>query len=239
MKSFGIKDIVYLVVIVFLVAALTTVSVLYGVSRAKGKEEATYYDQKCAAFALENKNYAKGQIVFIGDSITDGYPLDAYYHDLSLAVYNRGIGGDTTTGVLKRLQTSLFDLEPAKIIMMIGINDINLKRTNDEIMQNYTAILDEIKKKAPTAQVILESVLPMNAIVEAYGINLAVATEQIKDLNTRIKATATARALLFVDLFPHFADENDHLIASYSEDGLHPNAAGYAVWNSVLHPLLA
>ena len=91
MKKLTLKDIIYLVVIVLLVVALTTVSVLYGIARAKEKEEPSYYDQKCAAFALENRNYAKGQIVFIGDSITDGYPLA--FHPVFGLKFSTSFGG--------------------------------------------------------------------------------------------------------------------------------------------------
>ena len=239
MKKPTLKDIVYFIVIALLVAALTTVSVLYGVSVAKRKEETqTYYDRKVAAFALENANYAKGQIVFIGDSITDYYSLDVYYADLPLKTYDRGIGGDRTDGVYARLKGSLYDLAPAKIVMMIGINDINSGRSNEEILANYGAILSEIRANLPAAEVTCLSVLPMDARVEAWGIDLAKATAQIKDLNARIKPLAESKGYRFVDLFPLFAEQDDRLISAYSDDGLHPNAAGYAVWTAALKPYL-
>ena len=234
------KDIIYLIIIVLLVAAIVTVSILWGVT-AKRKEEAeapTYYELKCAAFEVQNANLSKGQIVFIGDSITDGYHLDDYFTDLPLATYNRGIGGDTTSGVYRRLKTSLYDLAPSMVVLMIGINDINSGHSNDEIMINYKDIITEIQTNLPTAQIICESVLPMNATVEAYGINLAKATAQIKDLNERIETYVVGKGCTFVNLFPDFADENEQLIASYTGDGLHPNAAGYAVWTTRIRPFL-
>ena len=235
MKKPTKKDIVYLAIIVVLVAAIVTVSVLWATTPT---EEPSYYDKKCAAFEQENRNYSRGQIIFIGDSITDGYPLNDYYNDLPLATYNRGIGGDRSDGVLRRLKTSLYDLVPSKIVLMIGINDINSGRTNDEIIADYTAILDGIKSNLPSAKVICESVLPMNSKVENWGIDLAKATAQIKDLNVKLKALVEEKGYTFVDLFPLFADENDHLISAYTEDGLHPIAAGYQVWTSVLKPYL-
>lgn len=242
MKKLALKDILYLVAIVVLLIALITVSVLYGLERTKkidGKsEDISYYDKKCAAFELENYNFSKGQIVFIGDSITDGYPLDSFYGDLALKTYNRGISGDVTSGVYRRLKLSLFDLAPTKIVLMIGINDINMGRTNDEIMVNYTSIIEDIKTNLPSVDVTCLSVLPMNSIVEQYGVDLAKATAQIKDLNGRIKTFVEGKGYRYIDLFTYFADENDHLITAYSNDGLHPNNAGYVVWTNVLKPVL-
>ena len=239
MKKITKKDIVYLAIIMLLVAAVGTVSILYGFSLAKqNQDEPSYYDKKCAAFALENANFSKGQIVFIGDSITDGYPLNDYFSDLPLATYNRGIGGDRTSGVYRRLKTSLFDLAPSIVVIMIGINDINSGSTNDEIMTNYKDIIKEIQTNLPSAKIICESVLPMHTKVEQWGIDLAARTAQIKDLNARIKAFAEEKGCTYVDLYSHFADENDHLIDAYTADGLHPIAAGYAVWTSVIKPYL-
>jgi lysophospholipase L1-like esterase len=121
---------------------------------------------------------------------------------------------------------------------LIGINDINSGRTNDEIITNYTAILDGIKANLPSAKMICQSVLPMNAVVENYGVDLPKATAQIKDLNLRIKALAETKGYDFLNLYPSFADEADHLIAAYTDDGLHLNAAGFAVWTSLVKPLL-
>lgn len=243
MKKLALKDILYLVAIIILLIALITVSVLYGLECTKKNtdnesEVQSYYDMKCSAFELENYNFSKGQIVFIGDSITDGYPLDNFYGDLALRTYNRGISGDRTSGIYRRLKLSLFDLAPTKIVLMIGINDINLGLTNDEIMINYTSIIDDIKTNLPSADVTCLSVLPMNSIVEQYGVDLAKATAQIKDLNGRIKTLVEGKGYRYIDLFTHFADENDHLITTYSNDGLHPNNAGYVVWTNVLKPVL-
>ena len=240
MKKITMKDVVYLIVIVLLLASTVTMSVLYAKLKANKKEESapSYYDQKCAAFALENANLSEGQIVFIGDSITDGYHLNNHYNDLPLATYNRGIGGDVTSGVIARLKTSVIDLKPSKVIMMIGINDINSGRTNDEIMTNYKTIINEIQTNLPATQIICQSVLPMDSRVTAWGIDLPKTIEKIKDLNARIKTYVESKGILFVDLFTPFADENDQQIPSYSYDGLHPNAAGYDVWTSVLKPLL-
>ena len=234
------KDVIYWIIIGVLVIAIITISVLWGVSAKKQKEaaEPTYYEKKCASFAVQNTNLSKGQIVFIGDSITDFYPLDTYYADLPLATYNRGIGGDVTAGVLARLQVCLYDIAPSKIVLLIGINDINSGVPSDKIVENYAAILTSIKQNLPSTQVFCLSVLPMNKTVEAYGVNLSAATARIKALNDSILTLAGKQGYTYVELFSHFADDNEQLFATCSDDGLHLNAAGFAIWTNVLKPYL-
>lgn len=241
MKKFSLKEIIYFGVIALLVVAVATMSALYSVEAARRREAEdalTYYDKKVAAFERENSDCDKGQIVFIGDSITDYYPLDDYYGDLSLRAYNRGIARDRTDGVLARLKVSLYDLAPTKVVLLIGINDVNAGRSIDEIVANYTAILVSIRANLPEAEVTCLSVLPMDARVEDWGIDLAKSTARIKELNGRIKPLAEGKGYRFVDLFPLFADENDHMIPEYVYDGLHPSAEGYSVWAEALKPYL-
>ena len=234
------KDVIYWIIIGVLVIVIITVSVLWGVTAKKKKEaeEPSYYETKCASFAVQNTNLSQGQIVFIGDSITDFYPLDKYYSDLPLATYNRGIAGDVTSGVYRRLKTSLFDIAPSKIVLLIGINDINIGQTTEGIVANYSSILQEIKENLPSAQVFCLSVLPMNKIASALKIDVAAGTERVKALNDQILTLAGKNDYTYVDLFSHFADEDDRLLAEYTSDGLHLSPAGYTVWTNVLKPYL-
>ena len=238
MKKPTKKDVVYLIVIALLVVAVVTVSVLWGIAAKEYASEPSYYDQKCASFAKQNSNLSKGQIVFIGDSLTDFYHLDDYFTTLPLATYNRGIAGDTSGGVLDRLQISLFDIAPSKIVLMIGINDINGGKSLEDILTNYRAILTSIKENLPAAEVICESVLPMNATVANYKIDLDAGTEKIKALNVGIQALAQEKGCPFVNLYPLLSDGNDHLVEGYSTDGLHLSAAGYAVVADAVLPFL-
>ena len=237
MKTITKKEIVYFIIIGILLVSLVTVSALWAVS-ARKKEEPSYFDRKCAAFELENAHLSKGQIVFIGDSITDFYPLDDFYADLPLSVYNRGIARDKTGGVLSRLETSVLALEPSKISLLIGINDINGGVPEEKILSNYGEILDRIAARLPNAEVFCISVLPMNSDVASFKIDLETGTARVKSLNEKLRPLVEGRGYTFVNLFPLLADANDHLIEAYSADGLHPSAAGYAVWTSALKPQL-
>ncbi len=224
-----------------LLAAVLTIQIIYMGRQSKQQPEPiqTYYDQKCAAYAVQNTNLAKGQIVFIGDSITDLYILDNHYADLPLACYNRGIGGDTTHGVLQRLQVSLFDISPSVVVLMIGTNDINGGDTPEAILQRYGQILEQIYANLPDVTLYCMSVIPQNTDIETYStIRIADTTPKILSVNTGIRALAADKGAVYLDLFSLLADENDHLIREYSDDGLHLNVAGLTVWTQLLKPYL-
>lgn len=241
MKKLTKKDCIYLAVIALLVAAIVVVGTLWGVEKKREGEDvfAGYYDRKCASYAVQNANLAKGQIVFIGDSITDLYPLDAYYADLDRATYNRGIGGDTSKGVAQRLQVSVYDLEPSAVVLMIGINDIDGGVPAETTVNNYRSIVEGIRIALPDAALYCMSILPQNEVLETYSsLKVSETTGKIKSMNEKIREIASDNACGYVDLFSAVNDGNDRLIRSYSDDGLHLNVNGFAVWTSVLHPLL-
>ena len=217
---------------------MATFAALWALAAKKVKDGDSYYRQKCAAFALENKHLSKGQIVFIGDSITDYYPLDAAYADLPLAAYNRGIGGDMTSGVLARLEVSLFELEPSKISLLIGINDVNRGVSDETLLANYKEILDRIQTRLPATKVFCISILPMNAKAAEMKLDYESATERIPALNGAIQTLAEAHGYKFINLYPLFKDEKNHLIEAYSVDGLHLSAEGYAIFTNTLKPEL-
>ena len=244
MKKLSVKDKVFISV-----TSLLTVSCLVlgaflvnaNVKKKAQQEQVTYmqqyYNNHVFAYGVENANLSKGQIVFIGDSITDLYHLDDYYADLDKACYNRGIGGDRTDGVIDRLQVSLYDLEPSEVVLMIGINDLNSGRTVEEVTSLYQAILNGIKEHLPSSKVFTMSILPMNDLLAGY-FDISVQNQKVEQVNTHIAQMASEKGYTYVDLHSQMKDENGKMIASYTDDGIHPNANGYAVWTNLLKPLL-
>lgn len=226
------------VAVVLLLAAVITLSILLGQKKAK-EEAQLYYDIKCDSYVTQNANLAKGQIVFIGDSITDLYILDEHYADLPLATYNRGIGGDYTDGVLGRLDVSLFDIAPSRVVLMIGTNDINWGSSEDTILANYEKILDAIYAALPDVELYCMSIIPQNTQLMEYStIDVHATTQKILSINPKIKELAEGKGATYLDLFSRLADENNHLIRAYSDDGLHLNKAGLDVWTELLKPYL-
>ncbi len=237
----------YLIINLMLLSIIIVLSVLLAILMLRSVEQPDnrtdlqkYYDSKCQSYSVQNVNLAKGQIVFIGDSITDLYILDDHYADLPLACYNRGIGGDTTAGVLERLKVSLYDLAPSHVVLMIGTNDINGSLEEDGILERYERIIDEINANLPDAQLYCISIIPQNTQIEEYShIRIADTTPRIMRTNTGICQLAEEKGAVYLDLFSLIADEDNHLIREYSDDGLHLNPAGLSVWTELIKPYLS
>lgn len=235
-RKLSLKDIIYISSTILLVGGLVTTSVLLTIKKNVEYSQ-DYFDKKVAQFTMENANFSKGQIVFIGDSITDLYHLDDYYQDLPLRTYNRGIGGDVTGMLLKRIQVSLYDLEPTRVVLMIGINDINGGVSTDTILKNYNDILSGIKTKLPFAMVYTMSILPINNDVPSY-IDVKKSTERILSINEEIKEMASNYSYQYMDLFSLVKDDNNHLKKEYSLDGIHLSEQGFVTWTNLIKPEL-
>lgn len=230
------RMIAYISVTVALALAVAVLSVLLYLAK---NPTADYYNRKCEAFKLENANFARGQTVFIGDSLTDGCALDVFYPDLSTAVYNRGIGGDSTEGVLKRLEFSLFDIKPSRIVLMIGINDINGMVSNSKILENYGKILSEIRTALPEAEVYCVSIMPVNKDLESYtNINAEKTNFRVLEINPEIEALVVSYGYRFINLHADFCDADGFLKKELSPDGIHLNHDGYTVYSAIIKSAL-
>ncbi len=231
------KDFIYICIILLLLSFAISLAVM--LADVKKDKELSYYEKKSNTFSVENTNFSRGQIVFIGDSITDGCQLDNYYNDLTLSVYNRGIGGDTTLGVLDRLDSSLIELEPSKVVLLIGTNDINGKRLASSIVKNYDDILKRISEKLPNTEVYCISIPPMNKLLESYTqINVDESNAKVLEVNAKIEELVAGYGYVFVDIHSDLCDENGYLSTDLSPDGIHFNHDGYLKWVAKLKPLL-
>ena len=229
-KKFTKKDVIYIIVIALFATGLA-VSLVFNFSKKSDEKALSYYDQKVASFAVQNANLSKGQTVFLGDSITDLYPLDDYYRTLSTAAYNRGIGGDTTLGVIKRLDVSVYQLAPKNLVLMIGINDINCGREIADIAADYKTIVKSVKERLPQTAVYCVSVLPMSdKITQLVQIDLDGQNQKVESLNVYIRSVCEEYDCRYVNLNARSKDENGRLIGEYTDDGIHLNANGFSVW---------
>jgi lysophospholipase L1-like esterase len=168
-----------------------------------------------------------GDIVFMGDSITDG----ARWHELfpDLPMKNRGINGDTVSGVFRRIGITL-EGKPAAIFILIGTNDLPwFMFDNDEkILKTYAAILQRCKEQSPETKVFIQSILPRH---HRYA-------KRIQAINAHLKLFAESCGCTFIDLFPHLSDSDGGLLDHLTNDHLHLMAQGYAIWVEILTPYL-
>lgn len=229
----------YLVHVIYITIILALIVSLFIVINTKPNEMSDfeqYYHDKCISYTMENMNASEGQIVFVGDSLTDGYKLDEHYADLDSMVYNRGIGGDTTQGVLGRIDVSILDINPSKVVLLIGANDINAGQEVDSVVKNYSEIVSKIKNKLPETKLYCVSLLPQNDDIEMYGdFDAKKHVDAIMKVNEKIKEIVEENEnTIYIDLFSLLKDENNMLIKEYSPDGLHLNEKGYDIWTSAV-----
>ena len=178
----------------------------------------------------ESYPHSTNDIVFLGNSITDR----ADWNELlgMSNVHNRGISGDITFGVLQRL-SEVTDGKPAKVFILIGINDISRNIPDSFIADNYRKIIERIKKESPRTKIYFQTLLPVNNEFTQFK-NHYNKDEHILWLNERIKALGKQENITVIDLYPHFLNSEKKLDKKYTLDGLHLNAEGYKVWVALL-----
>jgi lysophospholipase L1-like esterase len=212
------------------------VFVLFGFQAQSQEKQKTkyypYWHQKETHFrSLPNE---ANEIIFLGDSITDGCNWSEMFHDLRIK--NRGISADITDGVLDRLD-EVMESKPLKVFLMIGVNDLARGKTVDYIVRNIERILVTIQKETPQTGIYLESLLPVNPVFELAK-NHTNKTAEIIAINAALKKMAEDRKLTFVDLHSLFKTESNRLDPEYTNDGLHLTGKGYLVWKSAIEKYL-
>ncbi len=172
--------------------------------------------------------------VLAGDSLSMWFPTKLLPPDRIWL--NQGISGETSVGLLKRLQ--LFDrTAPDTVFVMIGINDLLRGATDEGILDNQRQIIRDLRWAHPKAQVVVQSILPHSgeqATWENRDRLLAIPNSRIRSINRRLKEIASSENVLYLDLQPLFADADGNLPIELSTDGLHLNDRGYLVWRSGL-----
>lgn len=164
------------------------------------------------------------EIVFLGDSITDYVDFREYLP--SYRIINMGIAGDTTTGVLRRLD-EVIRIEPEKLFLLIGINDICDGIETARIVRNIRKILERVKERLPRTKNYLQAVFP----VRLTDIRINV---EVRALNTSLRELAKALKCTFVDLYPLLLDDCGELGEEYTVDGLHLSDKAMSRWMSYI-----
>lgn len=188
---------------------------------------------------LENKTYIermsyfkanplkKGQIVFLGNSLTQGGKWEIFFP--AQAPANRGIAGDNTLGMLYRLP-EIIGAQPRKLFLLAGINDISLNRSNEKIMTGIRSIIYQLKAGSPSTKIYVQSLLPINNNRPVRYKRMLNKEIQIEELNKELQKFCAKEGITFINIYPAFLGSDKTMDTKYTTDGLHLNDSGYTVW---------
>lgn len=185
-----------------------------------------------ARFKADNEKIGLPQngekrIVFMGNSITEGWIRLCPDFFANKPYVNRGISGQTTPQMLVRFRPDVINLKPAVVVILAGTNDIagnTGPSTLEMIMDNLISMAE--LAKANQIKVVLCSVVPAFDYPWKPGLEPA---EKIAKLNAMIKSYADQNGLVYLDYYSAMVDERKGLKKEYSEDGVHPNVDGYKI----------
>lgn len=187
----------------------------------------SHYDEKVAEFENENP-ITTNDIVMIGNSLTENGGDWSKRFEIS-NVRNRGISGDDAIGIYNRID-EIIEGKPKKIFLMCGINDVSHNLSTDSIVKLIDKIITKIQKESPKSKLYLQSVLPINESFERYK-RLEGKTNQVPEINTELEKLSKHYKIAFLKLFPLFVDKNTNILRKeLTNDGLHLNEIGYAIW---------
>ena len=187
--------------------------------------------------ALGEAGRGEDRIVFMGDSITAGWSDASPDFFIGRPYIERGIGGQTTPQMLGRFRADVVALEPAAVVILAGTNDVagnTGPATNAEIEGNL-ASMAEIAS-ANGIRVVLSSILPVFDYPWRPGLQPA---GRIAALNAWIRSYADENDHVYVDYYSAFVDDRGGMKAEYTTDGVHVNAAGYAVMEGLAEAAIA
>lgn len=198
---------------------------------AQERKYSTFYEQRATLF--EELPVTSKDIIFLGNSITNGCEWSELFQNKN--VKNRGISGDVCMGVYDRLEP-IVKGEPAKIFLLIGINDVSRGASVDEIISKIEMIIHKIKSESPKTKLYLQSILPVN---DCYGMFNGHTSrwELVKQINDLLKPLAVKEAITYIDLYSRFVDgQTGKMNPEYTNDGVHLLGKGYLLWRDIVKP---
>lgn len=192
------------------------------------------FTEKSLDFPVLDEFAEPGGILFLGDSLTDFYSVQEFFRRSD--VYNRGIAGDTTEDVLRRLDEAV-DLAPNKLFLQIGVNDLigrGRRCDSETLAQRIVSIAERFRSR----ERYVLSFYPINRKkTPVSGVVCRGATNaRICEVNRLLAKLCEERGLLFLDLYPLLTDQNGNLKAEYTVEGLHLSVRGYRELTRALKP---
>lgn len=199
-------------------------------------------EQMVKDFHIWNKDAVKGQIVFTGSSLMEMFPVEEWVRELgpdAPIVYNRGVGGYKTSDLLPILDACVFELEPRKVFINIGTNDLSDESIPlEKVMSNYDRIITQIEERLPGVVIYMMAYYPVNYDVAAEEMKpclLIRTNEKINRANELVEQLATRHGQRFINVNTPLMDEQGRLKAEYTIEGMHIKPEGYrAIFEDVM-----
>ena len=187
---------------------------------------------------LNQVSVLEPDIIFIGDSIVEYYPLQELL-GTAKTIVNRGIRGYQTGLLLENLDAHLYGDAVDQIVLLIGTNDIGKDIPMNEALDNLERVIQSIAREYPLSQIKLLSILPVNE-GEEYKQTVYIRTsEKIREWNQAYEALASAYMQVdFVSIYDSLTDSEGQLKSAYTTDGLHLSVAGYQALSDTLKTYL-
>jgi lysophospholipase L1-like esterase len=169
----------------------------------------------------------ESEIVFVGDSLI----ADGPWSELFCPIKNRGIGGETTSGLLDRLD-EVTESQPHKIFLLIGTNCLAADVPVAQVVRNYRELLERVRRESPQTRVYVISVLPVNPRFAKGPVHV---NATIRELNRQLRdLVGQFASVTFLDVFDALTDASGDLRKDLTTDGLHLNLDGYLVLGRLL-----
>lgn len=197
--------------------------------------------EKIERFHKMNETAEKGQIVCAGSSLMEMFPVEKFVQEdnIPLVIYNRGVGGFVTQELLDNIDVCILDLEPRRVFINIGTNDLsNPELSIDDMIQNYDKILTIVQDRLPGVDIYMMAYYPINydAATDEMKPGLLIRTnDKIAQANEAVQALAKLHQAGYIDINDPLKDEKGNLKAEYTIEGMHIKEQGYrAIFESFL-----
>ena len=189
------------------------------------KMERVHYNQLVNVFNKMPEREGVHKIIFLGDSITEFMYFDEFLNIPDVQIMKQGIAGDTTAGILERLDP-VINAHAEKIFILAGVNDIWTKLDLNQSKKNYRAIIKKLCENSPESKIYIQSILPVSE-------SLKFTEGAIEDFNKELKKIAADFKCEYLDIYPLFTlcgKANENLLV----DGIHMNGDGMEIWGNFL-----
>lgn len=194
--------------------------------------------EKLERYRVLNRNVRKGEILFTGSSLMEQFPINELLmtNGMDQVIYNRGIGGFTTTDMLQYMEEMVFGTEPSRIFINIGTNDIGTPGYQLEtLMGRYEEIISRIQKRLPEAEINMLAYYPVNEtdkLSDAEWAATLFVTRTNKNIaiaNAAVEKLAEKMGCQFINVNQGLTDERGKLKKEFTIEGIHMYADGYQV----------